>query len=384
MLWCLAAVSLPILIALDLSFSPAHWLPFCVLIYLHAEQRPGRMYALPLVMLCLCGMDLARLTSWWPCDIACQGGAHYQTIFNVSVIWPALVAHVLMTALAVRDLRRSAYCAWTNRLGWLLAGVSLFFLLVAYQLDIHCPYCRAVHWGTVAALLCLAPLPTGMRWWQPLSWALVGVLVANAVFHHTAVPDVKPAIGGPQLPVAADDQARRQTAEAGRTYGHATAPRTLELIIDLTCRHCAEQYRPLMDALKPAIAAKRVRVVVRHLVRPSQSASTPAAELALAAAVLGEHAAAMEVLLGSNQDAGVAGLQARLGEVIDPVKLDAVFSTQRNALGALLIDDQQRITLLGVGPRTPSAVLLENGKVTKRWSGDLPVTAILASLDGAL
>lgn len=383
LIWCVAAVSLPVLIALDLKSNVVHWLPFMALACLNADRRPGRMYALPLVMSLLCGMDVARLTGWWPCDVVCQGGAHYQTVLNLSVIWLALVAHVTLTVLAVRDVRRGSYCAWTTRLSFLLAGVSLFFLFVAYQLDLHCPYCRAVHWGTVAALFCLGSLPAGMRWWQPLSWFLAGILGANAVFHHTAVPDLLPPTR-PQHPVSVEDVARHHTAESGRTYGNVSAPRTLEVIIDLTCRHCAEQYRPLMTALKPAIDAKRVRVIVRHLVRPSQPASRPAAELVVAAATMKEHAVAMDTLLGSNPDAGLPGLTARLAEVLDPIRLNAALTSNATAITLLIVDDQQRIGQLGLGPRTPAAVLSEDGKVIKTWVGDLPVPAIVAALDGAL
>lgn len=325
----------------------------------------------------LTGMDLSRLSGVWPCDIACQGGAHYQTLFGLSVVWPALSTHALLTWLAWHDVRLGRSTLWTVRLVHLLFGVAVFFTLIANALDLSCTYCLLVHWLTFLAFGLVLPFTTRrVSLWLPI----VGWLVMNALFHHTPVVDAvtsgsPPPTGDARLSVAANH---------GRMYGDPSAPRTLEVVIDLTCRHCAEQYRPLMAGLQPAIAAKRVRVVVRHLVRPSQSASTPAAELALAAAVLGEHATAMEVLLGSNPDAGVAGLQARLGEVIDPVKLDAVFATQRADLGALLADDQQRIALLGAGARTPSAVLLEDGKVTKRWSGDLPIPAIIAALDGAL
>jgi protein-disulfide isomerase len=263
----------------------------------------------------------------------------------------------------------------------LLAGVSLFFVLIAYQLDLHCPYCRAIHWGMVGVVLCLAPLPTGVRWWHAVAWLVAGLLAANAAFHHRAIADV----AAPTVPTTAPvDVDVSLAANRGRTYGDMTAPKTLEVVIDLTCRHCAEQYRPLMAALQPAITAKRVKVVVRHLVRPSQGASTPAAELALATAVIGEHATAMEVLLGSNPDAGFAGLKARVAEVVDPAKLDAVLGKNLETIRTVLADDQSRVLLLGIGPQTPSAVLIEDGKVTKRWAGNLPAAAIAAALDGAL
>jgi protein-disulfide isomerase len=209
----------------------------------------------------------------------------------------------------------------------------------------------------------------------------MGWLAFNAVFHHAPVADVATTLPPSTTPVDVDVST---AINRGRTYGDPAAPRTLEVVIDLTCRHCAEQYRPLMEALKPALAAKRVRVVVRHLVRPSQHASTPAAELALAAAAISEHGAALEILLGSNPDAGEAGLRARLADVLDPTKLDGVIDRSMDTIRTALADDQQRIALLGTGPQTPSAVLLEDGKVTKRWAGNLPAAAIAAALDGAL
>lgn len=337
-------------------------------------------FLLPTIGVVLIGLDVSRLTGWWPCDIACQGGAHYQLVAGISVIWPALLVHGLMTALTFRDARRGGWCPWTVRLVWLITGVSVFFAAIALSLGLSCPYCLAVHGGSLFFLLLTVPFPPSVRWWHAISWLIAGVLGANAVFHHAPVADAATGVAtGPVTSVTASE-----IADRGRSYGDATSRRTLEVVIDLTCRHCAEQYRPLMEALNPIIAAKRVRVVVRHLVRPSQAASGPAAELALAAAALQEHAAALEILLPSNPDAGFAGLKARLEEVIDPVKLNGVLSKDRAAITALLNEDQQSISQLGVGARTPSAVLIEDGKVSKTWSGDLPIPAIVAALDGAL
>lgn len=335
-------------------------------------------HLLALTALVLSGLDLARLTGLWPCDITCQGGAHYQTIAGVSVIWPALAAHALLLALAGWDAWRGRSTIWTVRLVLVLLGVSVFFLIIGHRLDLSCSYCQAVHGLTIGAVLLIIPLAT--RPWESLWLPLMGWLVFNALFHHTPVADVAPTAPH-SAPVDVDGSL---AVNRGRTYGDAASLRTLEVVIDLTCRHCAEQYRPLMKVLQPAITAKRVKVVVRHLVRPSQGASAPAAELALAAAAIGEHAAAMEVLLGSNPDAGFAGLKARVAEVVDPAMLDAVLGKDLETIRTVLADDQGRVTLLGVGPRTPSAVLIEDGKVTKRWAGELPAAAIAAALDGAL
>ena len=338
------------------------------------------------LLLLVCGLilvaaDLARLTGWWPCDIACQGGAHYQTLAGVSIVWPALVAHLLLAWWAGRDLRRGTTNPWTVRLVLWLTGSTLFFHLIARELALSCPYCQLVHLLTMVALLLIIPMAT--RWRESLLLPLAGWLIMNALFHHQAVADVAAPGHGPGQSATATSPVSA-AADRGRTYGVASARRTLEIVIDLTCSHCAEQYRPVMDALKPAIAAKRVQVVIRHLVRPSQPASQHASELALAAAAIGEHATAMEVLLGSNPDAGFAGLKARLAEVVDPTKLDGVLTRDAAAISALIADDQQRIAQLGMGPRTPAAALSEDGKVVKRWSGDLPLADLVASLDDGL
>lgn len=362
------------------------------------DRADARLSILPLsvhrlllliIALALSGMDLSRLTGLWPCDIACQGGAHYQTMFGISVIWPALATHVLLAWLAWYDVRRGRANLWTIRLVHFLFGVSVFFLLTANALKLECLYCGWVHWLTFLAFALVLPFSTRrVSLWLPIA----GWLITNALFHHRPIADVMPppekppgGTTGPQ--VFNDPESDRSfylNADRGRSYGDRTASRVLEVVVDLTCRHCAEQYRPLMTALKPAIAARRVRVVVRHLVRPSQSASLPAAELTLAAAAMGEHATAMDVLLGSNPDAGQAGLKARLLESVDPARLEQILKDEYGQITTLIVDDQQRITLLGLGPQTPAAVLLEDGKVTKRWSGNLPAAAIAAALDGAL
>jgi len=341
-----------------------------------ADERlsilPLRVHRILLLIIAvvLTGMDLSRLTGLWPCDIACQGGAHYQTLFGISVIWPALITHGLLTWLAWHDVRRGRANLWTVRLVHLLFGGSVFFLLIASALDLSCIYCLAVHWLTILAFLLVLPYSTRqVSLWLPIA----GWLIMNALFHHGPVADIAAPSVTPATAVSSE-------VGRGRTYGQKHAARQLDILIDLTCRHCAEQYRPLMAALQPAIAAGRVHVTVRHLARPSQPASRPAAVLALAAAVMGEHAVAMEVLLGTNPDAGFDGLKARLSEVVDPAKLNATLTTQMPAIEALLADDQKRMGTL----RTPSAVLIAADGTAKTWMGELPVAAIIAALDGAL
>jgi protein-disulfide isomerase len=342
-------------------------------------------YLLFVIALVMTGLDISRLTGLWPCDIACQGGAHYQTLFGISVIWFALSAHVLLTGLTWHDIRLGRSTLWTVQLVHLLTGVACFFLVVAHGLGLSCTYCQVVHGLTIVAFLLVIPFTTRrVSLWLPI----FGWLLMNAVFHHTPVADVMTTTPAPSTtptttPVP-PPSAFTQHIEQGRSYGDSAAPYTLEIMIELTCRHCAEQYRPMMEALKPAIANKRVRVVIRHLVRPSQAASKPAAELVLAAAGLGDHAMAMEVLLGSHPEAGASGLQARLADVLDAAKLADAMAKEHDAIAQVLGEDQQRITVLGMGTRTPAAILTSNGRVTQRWSGTLPASAIIAALDDAL
>ncbi len=343
----------------------------------------SRLFILPpLLAWTLVVLAILRLIDWFPCDTACQGGGHYQRIGSLSLMVPALGAYLLLAMLTTLDARRGGWCPWTVRLAWFLGGGSLFFFAISEALGIVCPFCILCHSLTLGVLLFLYPFPNGVRWWHAVSWLIAGILVFNAAFHHTPVADVATATTPNTIttpPIALSEEANR-----GRAYGVSTAPYTLEIVIDLTCRHCAELYRPLMEALKPKIAAQRVQVIVRHLVRPSQAASLPATELILAAATFSEHATAMEILLGSNPDAGLAGMKARLSEVLDAKKLDAALISQGPAITTLIAADQLRISQLGLGSRTPSAVLIDHGRVTQRWSGTLPVAAIVAAMNGEL
>jgi hypothetical protein len=336
----------------------------------------------PLMAWSLVTLAILRLIDWFPCDTACQGGGHYQRLGPFSLMVPALGAYLLLAILTTRDARRGGWCPWTVRFVWFLGGGSLFFFAISEALGIVCPFCILCHSLTLGVLLFLNPFPNGVRWWHAVSWLIAGILAFNAVFHHTPVADV--VITVTPNTTSVPPTASTEDVNRGRTYGVSAAPYTLEIVIDLTCRHCAEQYRPLMEAMKPKIAAQRVQVIVRHMVRPSQAASQPATELVLAAASFSEHATAMEVLLGSNPDAGLAGMKARLSEVLDASKLDNALISQLPAITSLIAADQLRISQLGMGPRTPSAVLIDHGRVTRRWSGDLPVAAIIASLDGGL
>ena len=340
----------------------------------------------PVLLLALLQADLARLTGLWPCDVACQGGAHYQSVGGISVVWFALAAHVGLSGLALRDFHRGATCAWTVRLCWLLGGVAVFFLIVAYQLGISCPYCRLTHAGALLAIIAVsrAAKVQETRWWQNGFWALAGWLISNAVFHHTPVADVSVPPSGTTTPTVtqpiAGDDALLARIDAGRTRGRADAPATLELALDLHCATCAKLHGPLLVALTPAIAEGRLKVVIRLVVRLSHPVGRDAAHLVLAAAAIGEHETALITLLDSNPMSRPEGLRARLAEAIAIAPIDLVLHDHLAALDQTIAEDAARLVALKVGIKTPSAVLLRDGREISRWSGEFAPALVVDAL----
>ncbi len=341
------------------------------------------LFTLPALVVALVVIDLSRLIGLWPCDVGCQGGAYYQTIAGVSVVWPALVVHLALAALTLRDARRGGWCAWTHRSLSLLAGVSFFFLMISLELGLDCSFCFLVHATTLVAAGLATPAPTSFRWWHWLSWALAGWLAANALFHHTPVADVSAPPSGTTPTVmlpAAGDAALLARIDAGRTRGRVDARATLELVLDLHCATCAKQHGPLLMALAPAIADGRVKVVIRLMVRSSHPVGLDAARLVLAAAAIGEHETALTTLLDSNPQSRPDGLRARLAEVIAIAPVDAVLRDHVAVLDQTITEDAGRLAALKVGIRTPSAVLLRGDRELGRWSGEFAPAAVVDAL----
>lgn len=367
------------------SLLPAAGLVVCVvgMRLLRARFGAGRL-TFAIVIFALVVFDLSRLAGLWPCDVGCQGGAHYQTIAGISVVWPALAAHVGLAALVLRDMRLGTWCAWTRRTLGLLVGISWFFSGIAAQLGLECTYCSAVHWTTFCAwLLLMCTWPSNGRWWHELSWPLAGWLIANAVFHHTPVADVRAPSSGNTPTVTrplAGDAALLARIDAARTRGRADAPATLELTLDLHCASCAKLHGPLMMALAPALADGRLKVVIRLLVRSSHPVGLDAARLVLAAGATGEHETALTTLLDSNPRSLPEGLRARLAEVIAIAPLDAVLRDHLAVLDQVLAGDAARLAALKVGIRTPSAVLLRGERELGRWSGDFAPALVVDAL----
>ncbi|MBN8524928.1 MAG: hypothetical protein J0M02_06320, partial [Planctomycetes bacterium] len=89
----------------------------------------------------------------WPCPVACQGGGHYQRLLGIPVHVPATA---IMLAVALLGWLRRREAAW---LAWVAAGGSLYFLWVAVQLGLRCPYCFTVHGLVLMAAVCALAAP---------------------------------------------------------------------------------------------------------------------------------------------------------------------------------------------------------------------------------
>lgn len=224
-------------------------------------------------------LTAVRLLGWWPCDVACQGGGYYQRIHGLDVLWPALIGYTALAGLTLRDAwRRPRWSPTTGMLAGGLAGVSLFYLYIAWSLGIVCPFCLTMHALVITVLLAVAGDAAG-----PTAVLLIlGTLGSNAIFHHQVVPDSVPASALTTPPPDITDL--EKNADANRSRGLSDAPIQIDYALSLQCGHCAEQHQPLLDALAPAIAAGRVRLVIRPVVRPADPGSVWLAQCALAAA----------------------------------------------------------------------------------------------------
>ncbi len=288
-------------------------------------------------------LTAVRLAGWWPCDVGCQGGGHYQRVGGVDVLWPALIGYLVLAGSLIHDAwRKPRWSAVSTAIAGALGGVSLFYLYVAWGLGLVCPFCLTIHATVLAVLLAVAGDAAG-----PAAVALLlGTLGANAVFHHQPVADMV-AVGA----LTADplnQTAAAQRAEANRTLGSATAPVVIDYALSLQCSHCAAQHQPLLEALAPALAAGRVRVVIRPVVRPADPASAWLAQCALAAAArsASDFESFLREHLGTRADLSRADLLMLGGDL-------ALLDGESSEVAALSRADQQVLAKLGFKGSTP-------------------------------
>jgi hypothetical protein len=287
---------------------------------------------------------LARLLEWWPCTIACAGGGAYERLAGVPVTIPALAGTVLALVLAWRS-----HPLLPVVLG-LMAGASVFFLLVSVALGLMCPFCLTVH-GLV-----LTVAATAWSWPRLPVALLIGLLGTNAGFHHTVLRDSEPPT---PTPTATPPPAPLTAPEAtGRIRGPVNALRTADLYLDLTCPHCAELRPRLLAALA------EVRVTERLVVRRGEPAGRDLARWGVAAARRGPEAWDLYVrqLLGSRSGLTREELVTAHGDLLRPLDADPTANT-------VVDQDQALLRTLRFDGKTPFLVLRESNRILARASG---------------
>ncbi len=354
------------------------------------------LLALELVVLCL-----LRLLGAWPCDTGCQGGGFYQRLGGVPVVVPATFAYALLAALALRDWRRGAPGRAHARLACALAGGSLFFLWIAGELDLACPFCRAIHLTMLIAAGCSPPPPGADRvpsWRAAAAWVAAGFLALNLAFHHQVVADgpVAPgaAAGAPPGTAQAGLRggAEYRQIDAGRSAGPQDARYRVLLVVDPHCRACAEEYGPLLAALTPLSAGAQPRLAIstQFLSRASDAGSADLVTHLLATALLGagRFRPVMAAVLGAPAGSTFAALRSRIAEVDDPDAIAAAAQRAEDAIALVVQDDAHRLAALSgraVSPITPQVLLVENApghamRLVRRWLGALDGEALVGEI----
>jgi len=341
--------------------------------------------ALAMLAALIAALRLVPVPALWPCEVACAGGGHYQTLGGISVLWGSLVGLGAFATLVLRQRERDPLPAPTRALGWALIGASLYFLYLGWRLDVVCPHCLAVH----TAVLALAGglLRCAGAWREAASPALAALLVAglglHAAFHPGVVRDTTDVdlltdLAAPAL--SAGNKLAYASADSARRRGASAAPVVLELVVDFQCPHCAAHHHDLLNALTPALEAGTAELVIRHLVRRSEPASLPLARWAMGAALEGQarYDLFVATMLGSKPGADPRQLRDRLAETIDPLHLEGLIDRHPGAIDRLVADDGKRLGALKATARTPQLIAVDRatGSVLKRWQGDLPLAEI--------
>ncbi len=320
-------------------------------------------------------LTAVRLAGWWPCDVACQGGGRYQHIGGVDALWPALTGYLLLAGMALRDAWRGPrWSTATCALAGLLAGASLFYLWVAWSLGLVCPFCLTVHGMVLLILLAVAPDAAG----SAAIALLLGGLGLNAVFHHRVGADVPVLPSAELAPADPAANSLARAANANRSRGRLTAPLIVEYGYSLQCAHCAAQHGPLLDALGPALAAGRARLVLRPVVRPADGGSVWLARWSLAAAARSPADFDRFVLerLGTRAGLERDELLTLGGEL---PALDR--AAGGGAFDGLVDDDQRTLQRLGYRGVTPFVAVVRDGRVLQRLAGDIPLAELAALVD---
>lgn len=303
----------------------------------------------------------------WPCPVSCQGGGHYQRLFDVPVYVPAVAVMLAVAALAWW------WRAWAGYAAWAAAGASLYFLWIAWRLDLACSYCFTVHAGVLLTAGCF--LSGG--WLGRVTAAILVFLGLHLAFHPGVVAD-GPAAPPPPAPELGGFLAPRPASTATnipadldrlRRQGGELAAYVLEVAVDLHCPHCAASAGPLSTALRDHLAAGRVEVVTRFLTRASAPSGRELAAHVLGAANPVQADLLIRMLLGTPEGRGWSQVRSRIAELADPAALEARQVERQAGIAALLDGDAKRLRTLKART-TPFAALSHRGSEPfLRWEG---------------
>lgn len=319
----------------------------------------------------------------FPCDVACRAGADWATLFGVPTLaWSAgatLLAALLL--LAGGAAPATALRALPGELATrLAAGASLWFLALAWQMRMPCRLCLAVHLPLLAAAALLGRGGASPAWLRGGA-LLIGALLTRQLFRidlERATPQTPPVVAAPgdALPEApAPAEAETAAVEGGaaatappataappaagllarldaaRRFGPPGAALRVELVFAYNCGHCAENFAPLLDAVRSLCDAGQLEACVRLLHAKKDAASRTLSQLTFAAALDGrlrERATAIwtsyaAALAAGGKDAAKGDMQAAVGRWFarDARTLDALRAAAAvgDAAGAELAAD---------------------------------------------
>ncbi len=359
--------------------------------------------ALIAVLVAAAGLVGDRL---WLCEATCQGGGHYRTLFGIDVRWFAGGTCLLWALAALIDRRREQASPVSALLTWALLGATIYFIHVGYRLDLTCGQCLAFHTAIVAGAV--GALRDAFPYAARLLILMLTFLGLHFAYHPAVVPDLPRAIAGADegvpaflaagAPVAAPaltgaEASALQRAETGRTLvlvPGADPPLRLEMALDFHCPVCAKAWPALRAAFAsapPVPAGRRLELVHRVVVRPSDPSAGELARHAAAAAMVDgkAYAAFMQTGLGLAQGVGWKGFRPRLAEATDPAAIESALAAHPAAVERLIADDARALARLLHGAGTPQVVLREgaSGREFARFSGDFAAAAVLAAVADA-
>ncbi|MBA2481418.1 MAG: thioredoxin domain-containing protein [Planctomycetes bacterium] len=330
--------------------------------------------------------------AWWPCDISCLGGGGYERLFGVFVVKLAFAGCLLFyAAIAASGIwcRRSGLDPSTRApaplqaIGWMMIGISCFYLWTSARLGVACHQCLAMHTVVLAMAgpLRLATLRTIPR----IASVAAGFTLLLVAYGPGLRTDIASGPTTHTTPSAADE-AYLARIDANRSFGRMDAPFVLDLVLEFQCLHCAVEYTELAPALRAAIDDGRLQLVVRPIARRSEPASIDLVRWSLAAAAEGERPFRryLDAMLGTRT--GVTSTQILSGPNAEPAHLAGLAreaDAHDAAIARLISSDASRIAELGAAGAMPFAALRDRaGARLGRWSVHIDREQVLSAIIG--